>query len=515
MTPRPHILLAFANHPSPARKLDHLDKERRSIEDALRDNPYCVEIPMVEASLRKLESRFDSLKGDIRLLHFAGHAGGDAIEVEGDQHGQIKTAYAQGLAQRIAPYCQPTEGLHLVFLNACATEDQIRIFHNAGVKVVIATSQPLNDQVAHDFARHFYQQLAAGESIQTAYDRAHADLRGSYKPGEYYRTRSLEWMINEGYDARTPYLLRESADGQGAAQATLPSWAEQMRSRYQEPAPVGEKPAPAKLKPLGTETYLLVDRYPPNRDFQDTLRDRLRRAKRRPQAFILHGQDQERPQRLVERFKKFTLRQLFPQQVEPPQVFAPDPPIKLPRVEDFQTRDPDKPWLRLEDALRSSFHLQNYPKDLTASALMHRISTRTQVAFLPHRLWASQWHPGMKDLLDRYIRAFWDISLGEQAPFVILIFCLVYPDKSKGFSLKKRPEKQAEAALPDLACEECILLDKLPSVPIADVQEWRDDHLPFETNLDDDLYRRAGQLPMQEVEDHLKQAIERHNRRLT
>lgn len=505
---RPKILLAFANTSDPTRSLPKLDEERRNIENVLMDNPHCETFPMIEARLNKIESFFKKFRDDIKVFHFAGHGGGEFIELEAREEGQLKTAFAQGLAKFMGNF----KGLHLVFLNACATESQIRIFHKVGIKAVIATSKPINDSVACDFASLFYENLHQGSTIQEAFEYATTQLKSRHKVKDYYK-RSLEFeeMLEEDLDPRHPYLLRLSADAPEAAQATLSSWAEEMQATYWEEEAGEQEAVLPEAKPIGKLSYLLVDRYKENMTFEDVLKARINQAKKRPQAFIIHGKEEERPQSLSRRFKEFTVRHLLEHKVDA--LIRDDRDIQLPRKEDFQHRDAHKGWLRLMDALQTSFHLKNYSRELKAQILMQRISQSTHVTFLEHRIYSANWHPGMKALLQKYIHDFWDIQLQAHSPFVILIFNVVYPNKSKGFSFKTKPEKQAEEAMNDIACDECIMINKLNRVPIEDLQEWRDRYLPLEAYLDDQIYQSKKLLPMQLIEKELQSAIERHNSR--
>jgi hypothetical protein len=63
-------------------------------------------------------------------------------------------------------------GLELVFLNGCATQQQVQGLLEAGVSAVIATSQAVDDMVATNFADRFYQGLANGATIRTSFAEA-------------------------------------------------------------------------------------------------------------------------------------------------------------------------------------------------------------------------------------------------------------------------------------------------------------------------------------------------------
>ena len=63
-------------------------------------------------------------------------------------------------------------GWQLVFINCCSTRLQVQLLPDAGVSVVIATTQTIDDSVAIDFDASFYQSLAsdydAGISVEVS-----------------------------------------------------------------------------------------------------------------------------------------------------------------------------------------------------------------------------------------------------------------------------------------------------------------------------------------------------------
>lgn len=95
----------------------------------------------------------------IAIFHFAGHADGVSLHLE-DMAGQVK-----GLANLLGEQ----ENLKLVFLNGCATLQQVQVLFAAGVKAVIATSVPVGDKTATIFASAFYQALANKRTIKRAF----------------------------------------------------------------------------------------------------------------------------------------------------------------------------------------------------------------------------------------------------------------------------------------------------------------------------------------------------------
>ncbi len=97
----------------------------------------------------------------IALFHFSGHAGRDQLLLDDN------AANAVGITQLLSR----CSNLQLVVLNGCSTKGQVSALLEAGVPVIIATSAPVNDRTATQFAISFYQSLADGfKSIGEAFE---------------------------------------------------------------------------------------------------------------------------------------------------------------------------------------------------------------------------------------------------------------------------------------------------------------------------------------------------------
>jgi hypothetical protein len=101
---------------------------------------------------------------DIVLFHFSGHAERDKLLLHGDV-----AANAAGLAQLLGR-CPK---LKLVVLNGCSTRAQADALLQAGVPAVIATSAPVGDRTATQFAITFYQAMGdRHDNIRDAFQSA-------------------------------------------------------------------------------------------------------------------------------------------------------------------------------------------------------------------------------------------------------------------------------------------------------------------------------------------------------
>ena len=166
------VLLTFADDQSA--HLDLLKAESRDIRAALRplEKKEFIKIQCEESmTADELTAFLLDLKDEITLFHYGGHAGGAALRLEDAD------ANAKGIARLLAEQ----QNLKLVFLNGCSTRGQVETLFAAGVKAVVATSTPIADPKAKDFAVAFYDALANKRTIRRAFDIAKGVLEMKYR----------------------------------------------------------------------------------------------------------------------------------------------------------------------------------------------------------------------------------------------------------------------------------------------------------------------------------------------
>ncbi len=171
----PVILMGFANDPD--NHLAMLTRERKAISAALsayEDQRYIRVQAEASAGLDDLFGLFDRFADQIAIFHYAGHANGTALQLE--KPGGAELAHAGGLAQLMGQ----SKGLKLVFLNGCATRDQVKALLDHGVPAIIATSVPIDDSMATEFSEQFYQSLASNKTIGEAFAVASALISSRY-----------------------------------------------------------------------------------------------------------------------------------------------------------------------------------------------------------------------------------------------------------------------------------------------------------------------------------------------
>jgi DNA-binding NarL/FixJ family response regulator len=135
--------LSFANDQDS--HLAMLKEEGRDIFRALQDRHDQQHVEVIREESADIDDLFYNLNRygpRVHLFHYGGHASGTHLRLE-DQ-----AAGAQGLARLLGSLPE----LKLVFLNGCSTRGQVQKLLNFGVKAVVATSVPINDSKAREFA---------------------------------------------------------------------------------------------------------------------------------------------------------------------------------------------------------------------------------------------------------------------------------------------------------------------------------------------------------------------------
>lgn len=170
MTP-PVVLLAFSNDANA--HLELLKKESKEVFGALRelDREEFVKVHREEsADVDEIFRALLEFRDRVAIFHYGGHADGTTLRMEGG------AAHAQGLSGLLGEQTN----LKLVFLNGCATRPQVEQLLAAGVKAVIATTVPIRDDKATEFAARFYQALASRRTIAQAFSIAQVFLKTTY-----------------------------------------------------------------------------------------------------------------------------------------------------------------------------------------------------------------------------------------------------------------------------------------------------------------------------------------------
>ena len=212
---KPIIFLAFANdRDDRARYLRNLPEEARQVREALgaaEQRGHCELILRQNATVGDILDVFQDARyrDRIAIFHFGGHADGYRLLLE-TAEGKPAAADAGGLARFLAQQ----RGLQLVFLNGCSTEGQVSDLLDAGVHAVIATDQAVEDTMATSFAARFYQGLAGGAAIGTAFEQAKAAMQ--MQGGAVFRHLGAA-EEEQPEDGRLPWRLHTRPGAEGSA----------------------------------------------------------------------------------------------------------------------------------------------------------------------------------------------------------------------------------------------------------------------------------------------------------
>ena len=234
MTPAPNLpvfLLLFAQSPTNS-QLKELKRESTIIRDLFLplDKSGRIKLLREESAQRDDVIRLlAEFKDRIHILHFGGHAHGQGLFLEDER------ARASGLAGLL----QVQKNIKLVFLNGCHTQAQAERYLDAGIPMVIATTQALPDKDATLFSDYFYHALTREYSVEEAFRSATSALR--LKSGRYdFEAEEIVTYRGMGRDSgffqeKLPWRLYVNQEQAEALSWRLPSGsAEQQLSLEEE-----------------------------------------------------------------------------------------------------------------------------------------------------------------------------------------------------------------------------------------------------------------------------------------
>ncbi|MCC5943883.1 MAG: CHAT domain-containing protein [Bernardetiaceae bacterium] len=195
MQKTPVVFTAFAN--DPGNYLHLLEKEEDALQKILMPLDSQDKIKHVNRGRSETASVFEvlnSYSGRVKIFHYGGHAGSDFLEL------QDQIAYMDGLADRLIEENKKGE-LLLVFFNGCSTYENVRRLLQGGIAAVIATTTPIDDDLATTFSIEFYKNLAAEQDIETAYKNAAAYARTIAKDERVTQLGAVNFWNPQAQDA--------------------------------------------------------------------------------------------------------------------------------------------------------------------------------------------------------------------------------------------------------------------------------------------------------------------------
>jgi hypothetical protein len=192
------VILAYANDTSDSLKF--LESENETVHRYLNrmDAALVSPIQRPKVTIENLFAEFSDRGEGITIFHFSGHAGQFQLLFD---KGELVDGRGIAKLMRAAP------NIEIVFLNGCATKDLIAWFHQAGVKIVIATSRKVFDKFAAEFSIKFYSSLSQFFTVGEAFDFAKAYMIavGNENPEQEAASRHIATDSLEDGDNDFPY----------------------------------------------------------------------------------------------------------------------------------------------------------------------------------------------------------------------------------------------------------------------------------------------------------------------
>lgn len=163
------ILILLANPVSTSRL--QLDEEVRKIHEAFQHSRKRQQFNLVSRWAVRSQDFFQAiLDHQPQIVHFSGHgAGKDGILLE-DNVGQPALVKTDALIEAFS-----TNGVECVVLNACSSQVQAEAI-SQHINYVISINREIGDRTAIDFAGAFYQSLASGKDVESAFKLARSRL---------------------------------------------------------------------------------------------------------------------------------------------------------------------------------------------------------------------------------------------------------------------------------------------------------------------------------------------------
>ena len=168
----PMKILFLAANPRDTQPL-HLDEEVRAIDHALQSAAYRDRFNLEQAwAVRYNDLQNVLLRHQPTIVHFSGHGSNTNELILLDNDGGSHPVSLQALSRLFAIL---KDNIRCVVLNACYSESQAQAIAQH-IEAVIGMTNALGDSAAIEFASAFYQALAYGRSIKTAFDLGCAQI---------------------------------------------------------------------------------------------------------------------------------------------------------------------------------------------------------------------------------------------------------------------------------------------------------------------------------------------------
>ena len=143
-----------------------LDAEVRMIDQALRLAQYRDRFDLIQQwAVRVSDLQGLLLRHQPHIVHFSGHGSEDGQILLEDNAGQAHPVSPRALSSMFALL---NDNIRCIVLNACFSEIQAKALAE-NIDCVVGMSTAIGDDAAISFASAFYQALAYGRSVSTAF----------------------------------------------------------------------------------------------------------------------------------------------------------------------------------------------------------------------------------------------------------------------------------------------------------------------------------------------------------
>lgn len=164
--PRPIRILFLAANPKDTPPL-RLGEEIRAIDQALQQGRYRDRFELEQQwAVRVSDLQGHLLRYQPDIVHFSGHGSAASQIILEDEEGASQPVAAPALNRLFAVL---KDNIRCVVLNACYSAEQAQAIA-ASIDCVVGMSDTIGDEAAMRFAAAFYQALAFGRSVRTAFD---------------------------------------------------------------------------------------------------------------------------------------------------------------------------------------------------------------------------------------------------------------------------------------------------------------------------------------------------------
>jgi len=475
----------------------------------------CNPLPYWQVRQSDIEDVFARRGHDIRIFHFAGHAGPSELQLNQDEF-RARITFSEGLAAYIG---QRARQLKLVFLNGCSTEDQAAFFLKHGVSAVIATTLPVSDELAYTFASRFYYEFTragTATTLRQAFDQARASITASFGSLRDPVTKELRlFWLDESVRAGRPaassepeelYTLHLHPDRPEVGGETFADW---MRSA------AGSRPASATLR--HPEGYLLCDRHKEEEQFRALVQQKIQGQRPEPLFVCIHENFEHLPHLLPERFRLFELPRWEQRELGFETLELPLPAdFGAGSIDDPQNPERDRFKIRLSEIYHQRFGGQRASDNRLCCLQPRPVAERLLIIHHPlaPRRWQGQaaaetaeWQQRLRRLLEWYTDEY-AAELQQFSSRLLIIFTAYYrsPDGFLGELLAELAARRAGQVFD---------WKELPNITQDDIDDWQASFLgdSSRTFLDPaELLGGEYERPLRYVKNLLEQEIERYNR---